>query len=86
MIAKFHCCYSQSLLEKHQKRLVTAVVLCMFIVIITTVSWGMPVILARLPPASAAETILLPFGSKEGMYIRAALRGRSPTCRYCNTF
>jgi hypothetical protein len=65
------------LLEKRQKRLVAAVVLCMFIVMITTISWGMSILLARLPPTTAAETNLHPFDSKEGIYTRAALSAHS---------
>jgi hypothetical protein len=68
------------LLEKRQKGLVTAVVLCMFIVMITTISWGMPTLLARFPPTTAAETNLPPFDSKEGVYTRAALSADSFVC------
>jgi hypothetical protein len=69
----FNVCYSQNLIEKLQRRLVTAVVLCMLIVMLTTISWGIPLLLARLPPASGAETNLPPLDSEEGIDTRAAL-------------
>ncbi|XP_023707295.2 glutathione hydrolase 1 proenzyme-like [Cryptotermes secundus] len=70
----------QSLLEKRQKWLVTAVVLCMFIVMVATILWGMPTLLARFLPTASAETNLPPFDSKEEIYTQAALSADSLVC------
>jgi hypothetical protein len=58
----------------------------MFIVMITTISWGMLILLASLPPETAAETNLPPSDSKERLCTRAAVSANlfvcSPSGRY----
>lgn len=73
---------SRSSIDKRQRKVVTSVVLCMFVVIATTISWGVPILLARNQPEPDAgcETDLCPSDSKEGHYTRAAVSADCAAC------
>ncbi|KDR15760.1 gamma-glutamyltranspeptidase 1-like [Zootermopsis nevadensis] len=63
-------------IEKHQKRLVEAVLVCALFVIVITITWGVVILLARSDPV----TDLPPSYSKEGHYTRAAVSADSTVC------
>jgi hypothetical protein len=75
-----HVCYSWSAFENRHRRLVIAVVLPVLVLMITTISWGVPILLARFPPEPNTQKDLPPSDSKEGLYTRAAVSADSTVC------
>jgi len=63
-------CYSFSLLQKRQRTLVTVVIMCVLIVMVTTISWRVPALQAKFLPAH--ERPLSPPDSKDALHIQLA--------------
>jgi hypothetical protein len=63
-------CYSFSLLQKRQRTLVTVVIMCVLIVIVTTISWRVPTLQARFLPAH--ERPPSPPDSKDALHFLVA--------------
>lgn len=64
-------CYSFSLLQKRQRTLVTVVIVCVLIVMVTTISWRVPALQARFLPADGRPSS--PPDSKDALHIPAAV-------------
>lgn len=62
-------CYSFSLLQKRQRMLVTVVIMCALIVMVTTILWGLPTLQARFLPAQVDETPPSLPDSKDALHI-----------------
>ena len=63
-------CYSFSLFQKRQRPLVTVVIMCVLIVMVTTISWRVPALQARFLPAR--ERPPSPPDSKDALHITVA--------------
>ena len=64
-------CHSFSLLQNRQRTLVTVVIICVLIVIVTTISWRVPTIQARFLPAH--ERLPSPPDSEDALHITVAV-------------